>query len=71
MSVSYDSVTLLQHAQCKDPEIEAAEWKPSLALLLTPAFPTVTCQNVFSGKGPLYSDKYKTCLTTLRTEQLW
>lgn len=41
--VSYDSVTVSQHAQYKDPETEEAIFNK---LIYTCDFPTVTCQHV-------------------------
>ncbi len=48
--VSYDSVTVSQHAQYQDPGTEAAEWNSAIINLIiyTCASPTGTCQNVFS-----------------------
>lgn len=44
--VSNDSVTVIQHAQYQDTEVEAAKWNSAIVNCLnyTCAFPTATCQ---------------------------
>lgn len=42
--------TVSQHAQCQEPETEAAKWNSAIVdfITYTCVFPTVTCQNSFS-----------------------
>ncbi len=48
----HDSVTVNQHAQCYDPETEAAKWNSAIIhfIIYAGAFPTVTCRNVLCKK---------------------
>lgn len=48
--MSRSSVPARQHAQHQEPEMEATKWNSVIinSIIYTFAFPTVTCQNVFT-----------------------